>query len=34
MAAQLPEWLAFYAADEGVEYENVEWVLGISAATL
>ena len=34
MAAQLPEWLAFYAADEGIEYENVEWVLGISAATL
>ena len=34
MAAQLAEWLAFYAADEGVEYENVKWVLGISAATL
>ena len=30
MAAQLAEWLAFYAADEGVEYENVKWVLGIS----
>ena len=34
MAAQLPEWLAFYAADERTEYESLEWALGISAATL
>ena len=34
MEAQLPEWLAFYAADEHIEYENLQWVLRISAATL
>ena len=34
MAAQLPEWLAFYAADEHIEYESLQWVLRISAATL
>ena len=32
--AQLPEWLAFYAADEHIEYESLQWVLRISAATL
>ena len=34
MEAQLPEWLAFYAADEHIEYESLQWVLRISAATL
>ena len=34
MEAQLPEWLAFYAADEHIEYEKLQWVLRISAATL
>ncbi len=34
MVAQLPEWLAFYAADERIEYESLKWALGISAATL
>ena len=34
MVAQLPEWLAFYAADEHIEYENLQWALRISAATL
>ena len=34
MVAQLPEWLAFYAADEHIEYESLQWALRISAATL
>ena len=34
MEAQLPEWLAFYAAGEHIEYESLQWALRISAATL
>ena len=34
MVAQLPEWLAFYAAEERIEYESLEWALRISCMRL
>ena len=34
MAAQLPEWLAFYAAEERTEYGSLEWALRISCMRL